>query len=121
MTSTDPDCAWFLFEIPLPVVIRFIERKSGCLIRGAAPEVWHRALRKGIGPHLHLNVGIPGIEEPDDPIVENPDALFAAILLQQATIRVIISGEWEIAVTQGLITEDQLRTHERAMEEAFSS
>lgn len=119
MTLADPDSSWFLFEIPLIVVIRFLERKSSSFIREPDPEVWHRALRTGIGQHLHLNVGIPGIEEPDDPIVENTDALFAAILLQQTTIGVILSGEWEVAVAQGLITEDQLSAHERAMEDAF--
>jgi hypothetical protein len=119
MTLADPDSSWFLFEIPLTVVIQFLERNSSSYFREAGPEVWHRALRTGTGRHLHLNVGIPGIEEPEDPIVENPDALFVAILHQQTTIRVILSGEWEVAVAQGLITEDRLRVHERAMEDAF--
>lgn len=121
METTDPDAQWFLFEIPLDKVLLFLERNSVHGIGDPGPEIWHRALRTGVGRHLHLNVGIPGIEDPVDPIVENQDALFAAILLKQSMIRVILSGEWEVAVKQGLITEDQLHTHERAMEEAFST
>lgn len=76
---------------------------------------WHLALREGLHTHLHLNVGIAGIEEPGNPLVENESALVAALLLGIPTLRVILSGEWETAVHHGLISRDQLVANETAM------
>ncbi|HSH08879.1 MAG TPA: hypothetical protein VK995_00730 [Oceanipulchritudo sp.] len=115
---------WYLFEIPVAVLLEFLERKTGLPFpvspsgMGEAHK-WHMALRQGLKQHLHINVGIPGLEIPDHPIEENACALHAALLLGLPRLNVIISGEWEIAAAEGLITRDQLADHERALQAAF--
>lgn len=80
---------------------------------------WHIALRNGLRRKLHLNLGLTGIEEPENPIVENECALHAALLLGHEWIEVILSGEWERAVREGLISPQQLQAHEKAMRMAI--
>ena len=116
MSSDTPDPAWFLFQIPVASLLRFLKRKTGQPFE-VAPQahVWHHALREGLKKPLHINLGIPGIESPEHPIEENPDALIAAILLGKETLAVILSVEWVIGVAEGLITPAQLEENEAAM------
>jgi len=58
-----------------------------------------------------------GIEEPEHPIVENESALAAALLLGMPGLPVILSGEWQLAVRAGLISQEQLNSHESALAE----
>ncbi|MGC9452000.1 MAG: hypothetical protein ACP5I4_11200 [Oceanipulchritudo sp.] len=112
------DC--LLFEIPVRRILDYLERMTGMPFPDG-PEAtreankWHLALRRGLRAHLHLNVGIPGIEEPAHPIEENACALHAALLLEIPSIKVALSGEWEVALAQGLITDDQYRSHRQAL------
>ena len=115
---------WYLFEIRVAALLAYLERRTGRPFPDgpeATPEAqrWHLALRSGLQAHLHINVGIPGVEEPADPLVENAAALHAALLLGRSSLRVILSGEWEVALAEGLISREQLRCHERAMRLAF--
>ena len=114
---------WFLFEMPVSALLRYIEQQTGkpfpaSPAASSEAHKWHLALRQGLRSHLHLNVGIPGIEQPDDPIEENACALHAALLLKRPSIRVVLSGEWETAVREGLISRDQLLMHEAALQSA---
>lgn len=74
----------------------------------SSSEDWHRFIRSGLQTPLHLNLGIPGIEEPDHPIEENPECLHAACILGSETIPVILSGEIELALEEGLIDEQTM-------------
>ena len=111
---------WFLFEIKVANILHYIDRCTGrnfdsLMHHQQEANKWHLALRHGLNNHLHINVGIPGVEEPDHPIVENESALYAALLLGKPTLRVILSGEWEVAVREGLISPAQLHAHEMAL------
>jgi len=111
---------WYLFEMQVSAILEYIASCTGQPFNaglGGLTESnkWHMALREGLRNHLHLNVGMQGIEEPDQPIEENESALFAALIMGYPSIRVILSGEWERAVRAGLITREQLVAHEKAM------
>ena len=111
---------WYLFEIQVSTLLQYLERKTGRPFPDSPdsfPEAgkWHLALRKGLHSHLHLNLGIPGLESPDHPIEENASALHAALLLGKTQITVILSGEWEIALAEGLIDQQQLERKEAAL------
>ncbi len=113
---------WYLFSIPTGKVLEYVEQASSKTFP-AAPESgmeaqrWHLALRKGLCSHLHLDVGIPGVYAPENPVIENECALHAALLLGLPAIQVILSGEWEEACRLGLITREQLRRHEACLEQ----
>lgn len=109
----------FLFEITLEAMLRFLEERTGqipevdwLLAETAYPDVatldWHRILRQGMQSRLHINLGIPGVEEPAHPIEENPIALVAAMAMGAESLQVILSGELEQAVVAGLIEESAL-------------
>ena len=120
MTPPSSCETWFLFEIKVADILNYIDRCTGRTFDShihhqQEANKWHLALRHGLNNRLHLNVGIPGVEEPDHPIVENESALYAALLLGKPTLQVILSGEWEVAVREGLISPAQLRTHEKAL------
>ncbi len=120
MTSFSTCENWFLFEMKVADILNYIDRCTGQTFDShihhqQEANKWHLALRHGLNNHLHINVGIPGIEEPDHPIVENESALYAALLLGKPTLQVILSGEWEVAVREDLISRTQLRTHEMAL------
>jgi hypothetical protein len=108
---------WYLFDIPVDVLLEFIEKKTGKPFPDA-PEFdseanrWHLALRKGMRNHLHLDLGLEGVDEPSDPVVEGHSALHAALLLGRNQIPVILSGEWQRAVEAGLISQAELERHE---------
>lgn len=108
-----------LFSIPVRALIAFIERKTGAPftpfdlhyqpVEGRHTSLdWHRLVREGFGKTLHLNLGIPGIEDPPHPIEENASALQVAVLLRQPSIEVILSGELDLALEAGLISEKAL-------------
>ncbi|MGA1204243.1 MAG: hypothetical protein ACO3ZW_00310 [Opitutales bacterium] len=112
---------WYLFEIRVSEILSYLEKKTGRAYvawPAGIPGVnsWHLALREGLRSHLHLDVGIPGLDSPREPIVENGAALHAAVLLRIPVIKVILSGEWEVAVREGLISRAQLLEHQRAVE-----
>lgn len=114
--------SWYLFEIPVAPLLAYLERVTGAPFPsspGAQSEAnkWHIALRNGLRGPLHLNVGIPGFERPTHPIEENASALHAALLLGLPTVRVILSGEWEVAVEEGLLTRRQLVEGEARLQE----
>ncbi|NDV62771.1 hypothetical protein G0Q06_09940 [Puniceicoccales bacterium CK1056] len=108
-----------LVSIPTRNLLRFIARRTGqpdpvrhllslLQINPANPPDWHRILRQGLQGHLHINLGIPGIEIPEHPIEENPAALYAALVLRIQVIPVILSGEIDIACEEALISENAL-------------
>ncbi len=105
---------WFLFKVRTDRVLAYLERQSG---RPWQPPAGGDAG----GSHLHLNVGIPGFEEPADPVEENGEALREAMESGALTLPVVISGEWEVALREGLINEEQLRTHEAALQYAMTA
>ena len=113
--------SWYLFEIPVAALLAYLERVTGTPFP-ASPAAhsearkWHVALRNGLRGPLHLNVGIPGFEHPPHPIEENASALHAALLLGLPTVRVILSGEWEVAVREGLLTRRQLADGEARLQ-----
>jgi len=114
---------WFLFRIPVGRILEYLERKSGTAFvaspsDGPQSHRWHLALREGLRSRLHLNVGIPGIEEPANPVEENASALQAALLLRIPVLEVVLSGEWEVAVREGLISQEQKEMHEQALHRA---
>jgi hypothetical protein len=108
-----------LVQIPVRELLHYLSRKTGQsdpaadllallnLHPGDAPD-WHRILRQGLRSHLHLNLGIPGIEIPDHPIEENPAALYAALVLGWKSVFVFLSGEIELAHEEGLISKNAL-------------
>lgn len=108
-----------LVSIPVRRLLRYIARQTGQTDPAAhllalmglhhddLPD-WHRILRKGLRSHLHINLGIPGLEVPDHPIEENPAALYAALVLDWNALPVLLSGELELAVEEGLISENAL-------------
>jgi hypothetical protein len=108
----------FLFEVSLNALLHYLESTTGQKFdpegssRGdymaQAPVDWHLVLRQGLQSRLHINLGIPGVEEPDHPIEENPAALYAAMAMQAESLQVILSGELELAVEAGLIEEADL-------------
>lgn len=114
------DQDWYLFSIPTKKLLNYIEQVTGKPFP-AAPgsqmeaQRWHLALRKGLRSPLHLDVGIPGLYQPENPVVENESALHAALLLGMPSVQVILSGEWEEASRHGLITDDQLTCQESAI------
>jgi hypothetical protein len=104
--------SWYLFEVPVLALLGYIERVTGepfpeAPESGGEANKWHLALRRGLQSPLHLNVGIPGIEDPPHPVEENPAALHAALLLGIPSIQVILSGEWEVALREGLVSQCQ--------------
>ena len=115
---------WYLFDMRVEDILKYLEHCTG---QAYVPQIqspqeankWHLALREGLHTHLHLDVGIPGIEAPAHPLVENESALHAALLLRIPVLRVILSGEWETAVGHGLISRQQLAAHETAMRQHF--
>ena len=120
------DNPWYLFEIELTPLLTFLERKMGSTLPphpGLKMEAnrWHTALREGLNAHLHINLGFPGLEDVAQPIVENASSLHAALLLGRKRIKVIVSGEWERAVQEGLISKVQLAQHEQALGEFIKS
>lgn len=58
--------------------------------------------------HLHINLGSPGIEDPDDPIEEHEHVLLEALQNNDETVRVLFSGQVERAHAANLITTDDL-------------
>jgi hypothetical protein len=108
----------FLFEIPLDALLRYLAEETQSpegpemLLRKEARDEetidWHRVLRQGLQCRLHINLGIPGIEEPAHPIEENPAALYAAMAMGAESLDVILSGELERAVEAGLIEDSAL-------------
>lgn len=113
--SEDP----FIIEIPVNAVLNYLQEQSdphdyrthpGRLLCGGHRSWtdWHRLIRSGLSVPLHLNLGIPGIEIPDHPIEENPEALYAAIVLLLPTVPVLLSGEIELASESGLISEQAM-------------
>lgn len=124
MALQNGDANWYTFEIKVSSILDYIERQTGHaytanLSTGREANKWHLAIREGISMPLHINLGIPGIEYPGHPIEENESALFAALLLGKSSLPVILSGEWQLAVDEGLITGEQLRIHEQASACAF--
>jgi hypothetical protein len=116
----------FLFEISLTDLLRYLATETGQPVtpesvisrdgHSADAVDWHLVLRKGLQSRLHINVGIPGIEEPVHPIEENAAALYAAMVMGAESLEVILSGELERAVEAGLIedaTLDNLRNEIR--------
>jgi hypothetical protein len=108
-----------LVSISTQKLLRYIARMTGCAdpvghllsllqLDPSHPPDWHRVLRRGLRHPLHINLGIPGLEEPAHPIEENPDALYAALVLQRSEIPVILSGELELALEEALLTENAL-------------
>jgi hypothetical protein len=106
----------FIVHLPVQDVLRYVI--NNCPDPGDpsnptalfAPEAhqpvdWHRVFRTGLGNVLHINLGVPGVEQPDHPIEEHPAALYAAIALGWHTIPVILSGEIELAVSRGLASK----------------
>lgn len=114
----DPE--WYIFSIPTVKLLDYIEHITGQSFP-AAPgsqmeaQRWHLALRKGLRSPLHLDVGIPGVYQPENPVVENECALHAALLLGMPSVQVILSGEWEEACRHGLITREQLTCNNSAI------
>lgn len=113
--TTDPG----ILNIRVLPVLAYLARKTGrSLDPGHRMELlglpardrvdWHRILRTGLRQPLHLNLGIPGIEDPQHPIEENPEALLAALLLHSPTVPVILSGDLECARQEGLISEQAM-------------
>ena len=111
---------WPLFEIPVHRILDYISDKTGMPVttlslHNSFPEAssscpdWQLALGDGLHQRLHINLGNPGVEEPGHPIEENAVVLYAALLLGWESIPVILSGELEIAVEEGLIPEQSLR------------
>jgi hypothetical protein len=103
----------FIVSLPVRRVLRYIARKTRQPLDLRHPEAllgfppgqpvdWHLLIRQGLRQRLHLNLGIPGIELPQHPIEEHPAALYAAIMLGWEELPVILSGEIELAVTEGL-------------------
>ena len=110
---------WPIFEIPVDRVLEFLHHKTGEKIStlslhkllpkaSASCPDWRLALNVGLHQRLHLNLGIPGIETPDQPIEENAVALYTALLLGWDSLPVILSGELDIAVEEGLIPPGSL-------------
>jgi hypothetical protein len=101
-----------LFSIPTPNVLAYVQGVTGRAFpdpaRSFDPVRWHRILRDGFRHPLHLNLGIPGLEEPVDPIEEHAETLLAASLFDWPQLPVILSGELEIAVQRALISEKAL-------------
>jgi hypothetical protein len=119
MKLDNGDANWYTFNIPVAAILEYLEHQTGipytaALQNGPEANKWHMALREGLQNHLHLNLGIPGIEDPEQPIEENESSLLAALLLGKPVLPVILSGEWELAVEAGLITREQLLIHEEA-------
>jgi hypothetical protein len=120
MVQEAPEIPWYLFEIKVTALLSYLERKTGRRLAGH-PDLgreanrWHLALRRGLSSNLHLDLGIAGMEQPVDPVVENACSLHAALLLGQERIKVVLSGEWHLAVREGLITWQQLEMHESAL------
>ncbi|MEX0325905.1 MAG: hypothetical protein AB3N33_07450 [Puniceicoccaceae bacterium] len=124
MQEAPHQLTWYLFRIRVSDLLVFLEERQGRPFSSVPPgqgeaNRWHLALRTGLRRKLHLNLGLTGIEEPEDPIIENACALHAALLLGHEWIEVILSGEWDRAVREGLISPQQLRAHERAMRMAI--
>jgi len=120
MTAITQPEDWFLFRIPVRRILEFLERKTGSDFPvnprvGPESHRWHLALRQGLKSRLHLNLGIPGIEDPVHPIEENACALQAALLLRIPVLEVVLSGEWEVAVREGLISREEKESHESAL------
>jgi len=101
-----------LFSIPTPNVLAYVQTVTGRAFpdpaRSFDPVRWHRIIRDGFRHPLHLNLGIPGLEEPGDPIEEHSETLLAASLFDWPHLPVILSGELEIAVQKALISEKAL-------------
>ena len=108
----------FLFEVRLDALQEYLVENAGLTDvskmalsahEGSGKCVdWHLVLRSGLNSRLHINLGIPGIEEPEDPIEENGAALYAAMVMGLETLQVIFSGELELAVEAGLIADSAL-------------
>lgn len=102
-----------IFEIPLPALLRYLAQTPGgpedlAYQAENASIDWHLVLREGMRQPLHLNLGIPGLEEPDHPIEEGAATLYAALALDSPTLPVILSGELDLAVAFGLIPDHAL-------------
>lgn len=109
-----PLADWPLFDIPVCAVLDYLDRRCGgsASLRSLHQRLfpsparfpdWESIRKQGLHSRLHLNLGTPGIEEPDDPIEENAIALYTALLLGWDSLPVILSGELELAVEEGLI------------------
>ena len=112
---------WFLFEISTDTLLDFLESRTGRRIRTqpgyqSNPQKWQRAIRRVLERRLHLDLGIPGIYTPESPLIENKAVLHAALLLGLPSLQVILSGEWELAVREGLISKRQLWRHKRLLQ-----
>lgn len=120
MQHSSNDADLLLFTIPTRRLLDFLEQATGQPIAEAPNSVmeaqrWHLALREGLRHPLHLDVGIPGIYKPENPVVENESAIHSALLLGMSSVKVILSGEWEEACRIGLITREQLEKNESAL------
>jgi hypothetical protein len=111
------DKPWHLFEVDVADLLRFYEKRSGHPLPdapspGSELNRWHHALRRGLKSRLHVNLGGSGWKSFPQPIFENTCALHAALLLGHKRLRVILNGEWSLAVKECLIKRDQLEKHE---------
>lgn len=58
--------------------------------------------------YLHINLGSPEIEDTNEPIEENEHVLLEALQNNNKTVRVLFSGQVELAHAANLITTDDL-------------
>lgn len=115
-SETVPAIEDLVVEVPLRPLLGYISRQTGqslgtdhfhALLNASPydPVDWHRVLRSGLRSILHVNLGIPGLETPGHPIEENPEALYAAIVLGWHSLPVLFSGELEQALHHGLLDQ----------------
>ena len=120
----------FIVSLPVRRVLRYIARQTRQPLDLSHPEAllgfppgqpvdWHLLIRQGLRHRLHLNLGIPGIEEPQHPIEEHPAALYAAVMLGWEELPVILSGEIELALAEGLASKQAISNLRNAIRDSI--
>lgn len=114
----------FIVPVSLPALLHYLRQpRHGISIQSHVRKVHASSPAPETGEALHINLGSPGIEEPDNPIEENLHVLESAIQDRKDHVRVLFSGRLERAVEAGLISEQtllRLRLHLMAMDDDAS-
>lgn len=99
----------FIVAVPLKRVLQYLRHPRNVLpLEAAATDPLQEGPLCLDTEALHINLGTPGIDEPDCPVEENLHVLESAMKEGWKCVPVLFSGQLERAMDTGLISGETL-------------